>query len=454
MSTPTPLITPIPGDPEQVRRVSAQLATVETCAREIESRLRAIETGVGPQMWRGQAADGFAALLAETGPDLTRLAASYGAASQALATYATELATAQDAARAAAAEANTATGDRDQATADRDSAEADAARHAAAADEARLRLDPIAAQDADQRRGDSIGRASAAGAAIDQAERALRAARQKADEAAGQRDTAAARCIRELDAASRAGIDPRSLVQGLTTPAGPSSPTPYGAVAGEILGDVSKNVTDDLRDKWPLHASDLVTGAVAGGLAAKHVSALTEESRRLMLESDRANQRYLNSSGGPAERAFHNAEAQRKFMAADELKREADRVGRRVSAKIGLAGLGISGVGVAYDVFQGKSLVKAAVSGVGGTVAAGLTGARIGALVGTFAGGPVGTAAGAVLGWGAGLAVSAIADWGYDQLPKGLKDSIENGTRPVEDAIRGTGKAMLDGVAKAWDVIF
>ncbi|QYN35501.1 WXG100 family type VII secretion target [Pseudonocardia sp. DSM 110487] len=196
MTTPTPLITPIPGDPEQVRRVSAQLATVETRAREIESRLRAIETGVGPQMWRGQAADGFAALLAETGPDLTRLAASYGAASQALATYATELAAAQDAARAAAAEANTATGDRDQATADRDSAEADAARHAAAADEARLRLDPVAAQDADQRRGDSIGRASAAGAAIDQAERALRAARQKADEAAGQRDTAAARWCR------------------------------------------------------------------------------------------------------------------------------------------------------------------------------------------------------------------------------------------------------------------
>ncbi|QYN35500.1 hypothetical protein K1T35_45575 [Pseudonocardia sp. DSM 110487] len=141
-------------------------------------------------------------------------------------------------------------------------------------------------------------------------------------------------------------------------------------------------------------------------------------------------------------------------MEADELKREADRVGRRVSAKIGLAGLGISGVGVAYDVFQGKSLVKAAVSGVGGTVAAGLTGARIGALIGTFAGGPVGTAAGAVLGWGAGLAVSAIADWGYDQLPKGLRDSIENGTRPVENAIRDTGKAMLDGMTKAWDVIF
>jgi hypothetical protein len=62
-------------------RISAQLATVEARARAIESRLRAIETGVGPQMWRGQAADGFAALLAGTGPELTRLASSYGAAS-------------------------------------------------------------------------------------------------------------------------------------------------------------------------------------------------------------------------------------------------------------------------------------------------------------------------------------------------------------------------------------
>jgi uncharacterized protein YukE len=56
-------------------------------------------------MWRGQAADGFTALLAKTGPDLTTLAASYGMASQALATYAAELAAAQDAARPAQANA-------------------------------------------------------------------------------------------------------------------------------------------------------------------------------------------------------------------------------------------------------------------------------------------------------------------------------------------------------------
>jgi hypothetical protein len=63
---------PIPGDPKQVRRISAQYATVATRAEQILSRLRAIETGIGPQIWRGEAANGFTALLAATGPDSPR----------------------------------------------------------------------------------------------------------------------------------------------------------------------------------------------------------------------------------------------------------------------------------------------------------------------------------------------------------------------------------------------
>ncbi|OLT01002.1 hypothetical protein BJF90_06815 [Pseudonocardia sp. CNS-004] len=176
-----------------------------TRAQEIQSRLQAIENGVGPQMWRGRAADGFAALLAETGPDLTRLATSYGLASQALATYATELAAAQDAARAAGAAASTATEDRDRAGTDRDTAESDARQHSAAAADAQLRLDPVGAQDAELRRSDALQRVNTARAAADQAERSLAAAQRNADEAAARRDAAAARCIRELDEASTAG---------------------------------------------------------------------------------------------------------------------------------------------------------------------------------------------------------------------------------------------------------
>lgn len=446
MSTPVPLVTPIAGDPEQVRRVSAQLATVETRAREIESRLRAMETGVGPQMWRGQAADGFAALLAETGPDLTRLAASYGSASQALATYATELAAAQDAARAAEAEATTATGDRDRATAERDSADADAVRHAAAADEARARLDPVAAQEAERGRTDALGRASAAGAAVDQADQALRVAQQKADEAADRRNAAAVRCTRELDAASNAVVDIRYLTQAPTTPNGPS-PAGRNAVAGGIADEIAKNITDDLGDKSLLHASDLTVGGVAGGVAAHRVSSLLRESTRLAEEAERADARYRAAPGGSPESRFQNELAQRKRDEADALRRRADAVGSRVGARIGVAGLGISALGVGYDILNGKPLVKAAVSGVGGTLAAGVTGARFGALIGSFVGGPVvGTVAGAVIGWGFGVATSAVIDWGYDQLPKPLKQAVEDATRPIDDAVKCA--------KKIWDSIF
>jgi hypothetical protein len=229
MTTPTMLTAPVSGDPEQVRRISAQLAAVEARALEVGSWLRAIESGVGPQMWRGRAADGFTRLLAETGPDLTRLASCYGAASQALAIYATELAAAQDTARAAEAQASTATADRDRATADRDTARSDADRHAAAASDAQQRLDLAAAQDAEQRRADALQRESIASTGIDQAEQALQAARQKAEQAATQRDSAAARCVRELDDASSAGIDTRNLTR---TPAAAESPPPAATPTG------------------------------------------------------------------------------------------------------------------------------------------------------------------------------------------------------------------------------
>jgi uncharacterized protein YukE len=361
------------ADTRRPRRSTPRLRTaghVEARAQEIESRLRAIETGVGPQMWRGEAADGFAALLAETGPDLTRLVASYGAASQALATYATELAAAQDTARAAAAEATTAAESRDRATADRDSARSEAARHAAGADEANIRLDPVGAQDAERRRTDAVVRENAAGAGIDQAEQALQAARQKADQAISQRDAAAARCIRELDAASGAGIDPRNLTQDSATSNGPSSAASFGAVAEKIASDTVKNVGDDLQGKAALHAVDLTIGGGAAGIAEHRVVSLKRESNRLMDERAVANQRYSAAPGGSAEARFYSEQAQRKFYEADALRREADKIGRRVGAKVGVASLGISVAGIGHDIAHDKPLVKAVASGISGAFAA------------------------------------------------------------------------------------
>jgi hypothetical protein len=438
MSAPTPLISRIPGDPEQVRRVSVQLATVEARAGEIESRLRAIESGVGPQVWRGQAADSFGRLLAETGPDLTKLAISYGAASRALATYATELAAAQDAARAAAAEASIATEGRDRATADRDSARSEAVRHAAAADDARIRLDPVAAQAAEQRRADALGRENAAGAAIDQAEQALQAAQRKAGEAAGQRDAAAARCIRELEEAGSAGIDIRHLTQDPATPDSPAPATPDGAIAGgirEAAGATAENVRGDFQDKWYLHTADIVANGVVAGLAGKYAGSLKEEAGRRMRESQRAVDRYRAAPGGSADARYQNNLSLQKFLEADELERRADSVGRRVAGKLPVVGLGITAAGIGYDLSQGKPVVKAVVSGVSGALVA----AGIGAAIG----GPPG----ALLGLVFGTAASGAIDWGFDQLPKGLQGTIENGANALGNAIGDFGE-------KVWDAIF
>lgn len=71
------------------------------------------------------------------------------------------------------------------------------------------------------------------------------------------------------------------------------------------------------------------------------------------------------------------------------------------------------------------------ISGVGGAASAMLVGAAVG--------GPVG----AVVGLGVGIVVSGELDWGYDKLPQGVQDGIENGF-----------KAVGSGVKDAWNSIF
>jgi hypothetical protein len=269
-------IAQVPGDPDAARRISALFSTVEGRAQEIASRLRSIESGVGPHMWAGQAADGFTTLLAATGPDLTTLAASYGRASQALATYATELAAAQDAARAAQAEAATAGEARDRAATDQAAARSDADRHSAEAADAQARLDVAGAQNAEQRRSDALGRETAALAAADQADQALRAAQQKADEAIAQRDAAAARCIRELEDASRAGIETRTLTQQPVAAVGPApvmtigtplDPDPSTAAADAALlaaGVADPKAADEMLDRATARMQEITAHVQAG----------------------------------------------------------------------------------------------------------------------------------------------------------------------------------------------
>lgn len=214
--------------------------------------------------------------------------------------------------------------------------------------------------------------------------------------------------------------------------------------------EIGKNTWDDITGKAPLQAADFVNGAVVGGLAAKHTSILKQQASRLMDESKSAAQRYLRSPGGSAEARFQNARAYEKFLEADEVKRRAGSIGRRIGSKLPIIGLGITAAGIGYDVSQGKPAGKAIVSGVGGALAA----AGTGAVIGTAIGGPIGTAVGAGVGLVAGVITSGVIDWGYDQLPQGVKDGIESGVKAVGNAVGDAGKAVGSGVKKVWDSIF
>jgi hypothetical protein len=62
---------------------------------------------------------------------------------------------------------------------------------------------------------------------------------------------------------------------------------------------------------------------------------------------------------------------------------------------------------------------------------------------------------GAGVGWFGGLIVSGAIDAAYDNLlPQGLKDSIEQGSRPIENAVKGAAEAVGSSAKKVWDAIF
>ncbi|MGC4748389.1 hypothetical protein ACLQ28_22445 [Micromonospora sp. DT201] len=213
---------------------------------------------------------------------------------------------------------------------------------------------------------------------------------------------------------------------------------------------IGKNIWDDLTGKSLLVASEVVNGAVVGGLAAAHTSILKKQAEALREESKRAVERYLKAPGGSAEAKALNAQAYGKHLEADRFAGKADSVGRRVGSKIPIVGVAITGAGIGYDIHQGKPAGKAIISGVGGALAA----AGAGAAVGTMVGGPVGTVVGAVVGVGVGLVASGALDWGYDQLPQGVRDGIDDGFKEVGDAVGDAGEAVGDTAKKVWNSIF
>ncbi len=226
---------------------------------------------------------------------------------------------------------------------------------------------------------------------------------------------------------------------------------PPGAVTLASDKSVGTRIWEDVTDpvKGSLNVADFVGSGVVGGLAAAHVGILSQEANRLKGESKLAEERYLKS-GSPAERQFQNALSYQKFLEASELEHRAGSAGRRIAAKLPIVGLAITGAGIGYDISQGKPAGQAIASGVGGAAASVLAGAAAGAIIG----GPVGMVVGALAGIIVGMGISSAIDWGYEQLPQGLRNGIEDGVKTVGNAIGDAGKAIGGGAKKVWDSIF
>jgi hypothetical protein len=211
-----------------------------------------------------------------------------------------------------------------------------------------------------------------------------------------------------------------------------------------------KNAASDLTGKYPIQIADFVNDGVIGGGAALHTSILKKQAEALTQGSEVAVERYLKAPGGSAEAKALNLESYEKYLEADKVERQAERIGRNVEGKIPVVGLALTAVDVGYDIHDGKPVGKAIISGMGGAWAA----AEAGAVAGTFIGGPVGTVAGAVIGIGVGLLASGALDAAYDELPQGARDAIEGGFNAVGHGIPNAGEAVGDTAKKVWDSIF
>jgi uncharacterized protein YukE len=229
---------PVPGDPGVALRLATGYGEICEQAEQITSRLRALDGGSGPEVWRGQAADAFRDKLAKVGPDLITMATHYRQASEALREFARSLDEAQATARRAEADAGSALLERDAAASRRDTANRDArsadgtalladGKIVAARAQAAIAapLDPTyqaAMQDWERRvatqrdaarsqAADARRRAGAAASEAASAQARVEAAKRLAGQAEAVRNDAARTAAARIKAADAPGYDDRSL---------------------------------------------------------------------------------------------------------------------------------------------------------------------------------------------------------------------------------------------------
>jgi YD repeat-containing protein len=227
---------------------------------------------------------------------------------------------------------------------------------------------------------------------------------------------------------------------------GSTTPTPTSTPEDDSGWDQFLEEAEGLGHHLYGHGATALNEAVLGGLLETHVSILRKQSEFLMDESKLAAARYLEEGRADARAMALNAESYQKYLEADAWERRAGSTASRFGSKIPIIGAALTAASIGYDIHEGKPAGKAIVSGVGGALAA----AGTGALIGTAIGGPVGTLVGAGAGLIVGVAVSGGLDWGYDQLPKDVTDSIEGGLDRVGNTIGDAGGAIKD----AWNSIF
>ncbi|MDU0292960.1 WXG100 family type VII secretion target [Saccharothrix longispora] len=231
---------PVPGEPEQVRRIARRFGDICADATSAHARLDAVGKRLGAATWTGAAAEAFGRSIADLLPDLRKMDVSFDRASHALTDYAAALEEAQNTARRARSDAQQAADDRTVASNHELQAEQEAGRFHATARDAGLgataaRAERVVALAAGDAAGESLhrqradhqdarrtraewdaerarDRARGAARVVAESEARLRAARSLADTARELRVDAGRRAVAELDEAGDAGIPNRTFI--------------------------------------------------------------------------------------------------------------------------------------------------------------------------------------------------------------------------------------------------
>ncbi|MCZ4277349.1 hypothetical protein [Rhodococcoides yunnanense] len=212
-----------------------------------------------------------------------------------------------------------------------------------------------------------------------------------------------------------------------------------------LVGETLKNAWATIREKWFFVLADLLNG-VGKALALKHSSLMTGHAAFLTA-------RYLDLAqsappGTPASQIYRDFDwARTTAQNAEDLLDTAKNAEANAGRIAGRLNGGLAVAGIASDIYNGKPVDQAIVSGglgFGAAVAAG-------AAIGTFVPVPgVGTVLGALGGAAVAIFTSGAVDTLYAEGLGSAGDAIGDGAAAVAE----TGTAIGQLATGAWDAIF